>query len=207
MVNAALLSSLLAFHAGAASRRASTDIAIRQADAGTTLDPSQFPSQCQTSCTTIINSLNNCDSESCICSSDNAKGMESCVNCLVSIAPDSASLQSEGKGLIDQFNTECSSFNIPSISISPSGSSSDSGSSATGSASSAPATSTSSAPLSTGGRSASTMTKTSSASESSQSSKSDSGLMGDHNAALNVKGGFAGVVVSLVAIAAAAYML
>ncbi|THU96811.1 hypothetical protein K435DRAFT_778368 [Dendrothele bispora CBS 962.96] len=190
MVNTGLISALLAFHANDAHRRAATDIVVRQDDSSA-LDPSQFPSQCQSSCTTIISSLNGCTSESCICTSDNAKGMESCVNCLISIAPDSTSLKTEGQSLIDQFNTECASFNIPTITVSTGTSTSDSSASITG---------TSSGSHSTG--------STHGTSTSSASQSSGSGMMTNNNSALGMKGGLTGVVAfSLVLVGTAAYML
>ncbi|KAF5367919.1 hypothetical protein D9758_004366 [Tetrapyrgos nigripes] len=162
------------------------DLVVRQAPSSSSLDPSQFPSQCQSSCTTIINSLNGCTTDSCICTSDNASGMSSCVNCLVNIAPDSDSLKSEGQNLLDQFNAECASFNLPSLAVGSTPSASSGGSATP-----------------TGSHSLAASSPTSS--KNATASGGQSGLIG--NSALDMSGGLAGLVVSLGIVFVAAYIL
>ncbi|KAJ3712548.1 hypothetical protein DFJ43DRAFT_54408 [Lentinula guzmanii] len=63
------------------------DVLIPRQTSGTGVDPSQIPTQCQTQCTTVLNTISTCTTDSCICTTDNANEMESCVNCLISLDP------------------------------------------------------------------------------------------------------------------------
>ncbi|KAF9487402.1 hypothetical protein BDN71DRAFT_1514005 [Pleurotus eryngii] len=70
------------------------------------LDPADIPSACQSQCTSIVNSLNSCTSTTCICTDANARGLESCVNCLVSLA-NTPSMQTQGQSILDSFVAGC----------------------------------------------------------------------------------------------------
>ncbi|KAE9404207.1 hypothetical protein BT96DRAFT_989483 [Gymnopus androsaceus JB14] len=63
------------------------DVLLPRQSTGTGTDPSDIPTQCQSQCDAVVNALNTCTSDSCICTPDNANGLESCVECLINIDP------------------------------------------------------------------------------------------------------------------------
>ncbi|KAF7416387.1 hypothetical protein PC9H_002652 [Pleurotus ostreatus] len=72
----------------------------------TILDPADIPSACQSQCTGIVSALNSCASTTCICTNTNARGLEACVNCLVSLA-NTPSMQTQGQSILDNFVAGC----------------------------------------------------------------------------------------------------
>ncbi|KAL0948560.1 hypothetical protein HGRIS_011120 [Hohenbuehelia grisea] len=99
----------------------------------TTLDPGSLPTQCQTACNSIVSTLNNvsCASDlSCLCTNANGRGLENCVNCLVSLNPSSAALRAQGQSILTNFESGCSNFNLSPLTVS--GGSSIASGSATG---------------------------------------------------------------------------
>jgi len=85
-----------------------------------TLDPGQFPPQCQNSCATIINDISACAASlACICTTANANTLLTCVDCVVSnnytVAHDE-----EGQSELDAFTTNCNAagFKVPSMVVS-----------------------------------------------------------------------------------------
>jgi len=75
------------------------------------LDPSTFPTQCQTICTPIIDTLNTCSIATCLCTQTNEINLEECVDCL--IAADSSSNEvAMGQTVLDDFNNDCVSTGL-----------------------------------------------------------------------------------------------
>jgi len=91
------------------------------------LDPSQFPPACQPMCTPIVNELNTCTSASCLCTNTNGQNLQSCMDCVIGIAP---SEQALAQTVIDDFNTECAVAGISITPLSLSGSATSGGASA-----------------------------------------------------------------------------
>ncbi|KII84854.1 hypothetical protein PLICRDRAFT_45673 [Plicaturopsis crispa FD-325 SS-3] len=73
----------------------------------TTLDPSSFPAACQTTCTSIINTLNSCTTLACLCTNANGQALEGCLDCTANTAPTSAVI-TQAQTVLDQFTEECS---------------------------------------------------------------------------------------------------
>ncbi|KAM5545603.1 hypothetical protein V8D89_000641 [Ganoderma adspersum] len=71
-----------------------------------TLDPSQVPAQCQSTCTPVINSLNTCTDLTCLCADTVNKGLYNCLECALSLQPD-ASLLSEAQSSLTQYEQAC----------------------------------------------------------------------------------------------------
>ncbi|KIM60991.1 hypothetical protein SCLCIDRAFT_26166 [Scleroderma citrinum Foug A] len=121
-----------------AQRDVSNALGARQ----TGFDPSQLPSQCQSSCSVITQmSSASCETDlSCLCSSSISSGLQSCMTCLVKAEP---SVESSASGALTSYNEACgTSLSIGSSSGGSSGGSSSGGSSSA-SASSPSSTSTS----------------------------------------------------------------
>ncbi|KAL4256376.1 Extracellular membrane protein CFEM domain-containing protein [Pleurotus pulmonarius] len=72
----------------------------------TILDPADIPSACQSQCTGIVSALNSCTTTTCICTNTNARGLEACVNCLVSLA-NTPAMQTQGQSILDNFVAGC----------------------------------------------------------------------------------------------------
>ncbi|KAJ3885496.1 hypothetical protein GG344DRAFT_82653 [Lentinula edodes] len=187
-----MTASLLASNVAASSllERTSSafDILIARQSTSSGIDPSEIPTQCETQCTTVLNTISACTTDSCICTTTNADEMESCVNCLVSIDP-TADMIEEGNEILLSLEVECDTVSgFPSLSVSASSTISDDTSSVTaleGSSVSSKSTVTQ--------KSTATGTSTTTSSADSEST-SDSGIKG-LNGAVSYKGSMATVVV------------
>ncbi|KAH7868616.1 uncharacterized protein C8R40DRAFT_1074666 [Lentinula edodes] len=186
-----MTASLLASNVAASSllERTSSafDILIARQSTSSGIDPSEIPTQCETQCTTVLNTISACTTDSCICTTTNADEMESCVNCLVSIDP-TADMIEEGNEILLSLEVECDTVSgFPSLSVSASTTISDDTSSVTaleGSSVSSKSTVTQ--------KSTATGTSTTTSSADSEST-SDSGIKG-LNGAVSYKGSMATVV-------------
>ncbi|KIM87990.1 hypothetical protein PILCRDRAFT_267546 [Piloderma croceum F 1598] len=109
----------------------------RQSPSG--INPSEFPSQCQSECTTSLNAISACSGLSCVCTTSNLSGIQSCINCIVST---DSSLESVGQSVLSTYNTECAGQGVSSLTLGGS----------TGTAASAVASSTGSGSASSGSK-------------------------------------------------------
>ncbi|KAF8884693.1 hypothetical protein BD779DRAFT_1740201 [Infundibulicybe gibba] len=95
------------------------DISPRQS---TLLDsvPSAWP-QCSSACAPIVKVLDSttCTTTSCLCTSTNARSLETCANCIVREVPNTLSA---AKIVLADFKSACSGVTLPSLSITASGS-------------------------------------------------------------------------------------
>jgi len=107
-------------------------LARRQSTSG--IDPSEFPSKCQSGCTSILNTIEACTGLSCICTSSNLNGIQSCINCVV--ATDPSTLQSVGQSVLDTYNTDCAGEGVGSLTLGSATGTGSSSPSSTGSSSS-----------------------------------------------------------------------
>ncbi|KAJ8522239.1 hypothetical protein ONZ45_g1175 [Pleurotus djamor] len=103
----------------------------------TSISYGDIPAGCQSSCSSMVSTINSCSSLSCFCTSSVASSFESCVYCSYNLMP-TASQRSNGQALLDTYNSACSGTGIssatfrgyyPSTSTTPSGSRSTSPSS------------------------------------------------------------------------------
>lgn len=83
------------------------------------ISPSDFPTACQSGCTTVLTTITTCDAnitsaQACICTSDNVASIQSCVNCIVSSGNVSSAVEAEGVSLI---SCEYLSFYISTLPI------------------------------------------------------------------------------------------
>ncbi|KAJ4490815.1 hypothetical protein J3R30DRAFT_3425474 [Lentinula aciculospora] len=184
------------------------DVLIPRQSSSSGIDPSEIPTQCQSQCTTVLNTISACTTDSCICTTTNANDLESCVNCLVSLDP-TAEMIEEGNEILESLNEECVTVSgFPSLSVSASTTASDDTSSVTAldtdfssTSSSKTATTTQKSVTDTTG----TSTATSSA-ESESTSESGNGITG-LNGAVSARGSIATVVVAVLGFVAGAGLL
>ncbi|KAI0270211.1 hypothetical protein BGY98DRAFT_268103 [Russula aff. rugulosa BPL654] len=89
------------------------------------IDPSSIASQCQPSCTPVIQKLDACRTPSCECTQANLDALAVCINCLVPLGPASLSLDSPGTIYTDFFTDYCAAqrilLNAVSITATPTG--------------------------------------------------------------------------------------
>jgi len=109
----------------------------RQSTSG--INPSEFPSACQSECTTTLNTISACTGLSCVCTSSNLSGIQTCINCIVDTE---SSLQPVGQSVINTYNAECAGQGVSSLTLGGS----------TGTAASAGASSTESGSVSSGSK-------------------------------------------------------
>jgi len=88
-------------------------LARRQSTSG--IDPSEFPSACQSGCTSILDTIEACTSISCICTSSNRNGFQSCIDCIVNTDP--SALQSVGQSVLNTYNTDCAGEGVGSLTL------------------------------------------------------------------------------------------
>ncbi|KAF8829716.1 hypothetical protein HHX47_DHR2000289 [Lentinula edodes] len=186
-----MTASLLASNVAASSllERTSSafDILIARQSTSSGIDPSEIPTQCETQCTTVLNTISACTTDSCICTTTNANEMESCVNCLVSLDPTTDMIE-EGDEILLSLEVECDTVSgFPSLSVSASTTISDDTSSVT-----ALEDSSVSSKSTVTQKSTATGTSTTTSSADSEST-SDSGIKG-LNGAVSYKGSMATVV-------------
>ncbi|KAJ3994716.1 hypothetical protein F5050DRAFT_430246 [Lentinula boryana] len=189
------------------------DVLIPRQTSGTGVDPSQIPTQCQTQCTTVLNTISTCTTDSCICTTDNANEMESCVNCLISLDPTEDMIE-EGNEILSSLSEECATVSgFPTLSISASTTASDDTSSVSftalspGSSSNSQVVATTQKSTASTGLSGSTATGTSTATSSAESeSTSGSGIKGLNGAVLP-KGSMAKAVMGVLGVVAGAGLL
>jgi len=81
------------------------------------IDPSELPAQCQSSCTTTINLFSSCTQPTCLCTNTNGEEVAACMDCLVSVK--GSDPQGNAQGAINDFNQACAGTGITSISLSP----------------------------------------------------------------------------------------
>ncbi|EIM84890.1 uncharacterized protein STEHIDRAFT_169763 [Stereum hirsutum FP-91666 SS1] len=96
------------------------------------VDPSDIPTECQSACTSPLNSINSCVTAECGCTTSIASGLEDCINCVVDLDPTSDNIES-GQETLDAYDEVCSESDIPVGSLTVTADPSDS--SATGSVS------------------------------------------------------------------------
>ncbi|KAI0050086.1 hypothetical protein FA95DRAFT_1556007 [Auriscalpium vulgare] len=77
---------------------------------GRQFDPSTIPTQCQSSCDTVVNTISACTTVTCTCSASNAADLTSCVGCLVGLDPAQGQ---DGQNLLDDFTQECAQAGLP----------------------------------------------------------------------------------------------
>jgi len=87
-------------------------LAKRQTPSG--ISPSDFPAACQSGCTSSLNAVEACTDLSCICTSANLSGVQSCINCIVGT---DSSLQSVGQSVLGTYNADCSGQGVPSLTL------------------------------------------------------------------------------------------
>jgi len=80
------------------------------------INPSDFPSACQSQCTTVLNTIEACTDLSCTCTSSNLNGIQTCINCVVNSDP-SSTLQSVGQSVLSTYNTECAGQGVGSLTL------------------------------------------------------------------------------------------
>jgi len=108
-------------------------LAKRQSASG--IDPSDFPSACQSGCTSVLNTIEACTDVSCVCTSSNLNSIQSCINCIVNTDP-SATLQSAGQSVLNTYNSECAGQGVGSLTLGSATGTGSSSPSSTGSSSS-----------------------------------------------------------------------
>ncbi|KAF7340844.1 hypothetical protein MSAN_02113900 [Mycena sanguinolenta] len=91
----------------------------RQSSSGF-FDPSQIPTQCQTTCNTVVDNANTCTTFQCLCTPANDAAVLSCVNCVTSFNS-SATTIVDGQDILNQFASQCNINNITVSSLSASG--------------------------------------------------------------------------------------
>jgi len=106
-------------------------LARRQTSSG--IDPSDFPSACQSGCTSVLNTVEGCTDLACVCTTSNLKGVQSCINCIVST---DSSLQAVGQSVLNTYNTECAGEGVGSLTLGGGTGTAAAGASSTGSSSS-----------------------------------------------------------------------
>ncbi|KAF9455389.1 hypothetical protein BDZ94DRAFT_765489 [Collybia nuda] len=79
--------------------------------------PLPTPVGCESTCGTgILNQLNICISTACLCSEDNAKLLEGCIECMVGLAPSKENIDI-GQGVLDKFSNSCKVSSLPALTV------------------------------------------------------------------------------------------
>ncbi|KAJ3730395.1 hypothetical protein EV361DRAFT_892014 [Lentinula raphanica] len=181
------------------------DVLIPRQSSTSGIDPSDIPTQCQSQCTTVLNTISTCTTVSCVCTTDNANEMESCVNCLISLDP-TASMIEEGNEVLDSMSEECSTVSgFPTLTVSASTTASgDTGSvsfsSLSLSTSSSKAAATTGQSTATTGPAGVSTTGTATSSAESETTSSGSGISGLNGAMGSFKGSMASAVVGVLGV-------
>jgi len=86
------------------------------------VNPSEFPTQCQSPCLPIIDALNTCTSKTCICTNTNGQYVETCGDCVLTVNP-TPTEQAQVQYVLDYYTDYCFAAGIPvtPLSISVSG--------------------------------------------------------------------------------------
>ncbi|KAH9943608.1 hypothetical protein B0H21DRAFT_748677 [Amylocystis lapponica] len=110
----------------------------RQTDGG--ISSGDVPSQCQSSCT-VIDTVQACADDTCICTSSVVLDLQTCFDCVLSAEPDSANAAQVAQADMNGIVAMCdqAGLSVPSISLTASGS--GSGPAPTSASSQAPGTS------------------------------------------------------------------
>ncbi|KAJ7187159.1 hypothetical protein C8R46DRAFT_285237 [Mycena filopes] len=93
---------------------------LRQSSTGTSFDPSEIPSACQSVCTTVVDNANTCTTFQCLCTPKNDAAVLSCVNCVSSFNSSGSTIIS-GQDILNQFASQCNLNNVSVSSLSASG--------------------------------------------------------------------------------------
>jgi len=91
-------------------------LAKRQDSSAPSINPSDFPTACQSQCTSSIDAVSACTSMTCVCTSSNLNGIQTCITCIVNSDPE-ASLQSVGQSVINTYNSECAGQGVGSLTL------------------------------------------------------------------------------------------
>ncbi|KAF9002180.1 hypothetical protein BDQ17DRAFT_1357561 [Cyathus striatus] len=82
------------------------------------------PASCSSICSTILNTVQTCDSPDCLCTATNANQLGQCVNCTYNAPGADDTIKSQAVNTLNTFEATCAGYSIPSISISSAGPSS-----------------------------------------------------------------------------------
>jgi len=101
-VSAGHLEQRSPFHAISSSLVARADV----------IDPSIIPTECKSDCEAAVKISNTCDSVTCLCTSQNALKLKTCIDCLVKVAGGSGSSTVSDETTMDAFASGCKAAGI-----------------------------------------------------------------------------------------------
>lgn len=85
--------------------RSRCGLAARQLEA---LDPSILPAQCETHCSSIVETINtSCASTTCPCTTNTQNHLVECLNCVVSLAPGVSEVYTQAQASLDGLEENC----------------------------------------------------------------------------------------------------
>jgi len=79
------------------------------------VDPSQYPPQCQSTCSNILDTINACTTVACMCTASNNQALASCVDCILGSdgTDPSSSLVAQAQSILDNFESTCAQGGSP----------------------------------------------------------------------------------------------
>lgn len=92
--------------AALSNRQLTSDLRARSG-----INPTSISKECQSQCTTIIQTLDNCSSASCECTQSNYDALGVCMNCLTALGPQYLGI-APGETYLDEFIGGCATFGI-----------------------------------------------------------------------------------------------
>ncbi|KAF7977955.1 hypothetical protein HWV62_2045 [Athelia sp. TMB] len=78
---------------------------------------SNIPAQCESGCTSIFTTIDNCVGTSCLCTAKNIAAYQSCINCVVADSNGAQASEQAAQNGIDELNAECAGQSVASLTI------------------------------------------------------------------------------------------
>ncbi|KAG5732771.1 hypothetical protein E4T56_gene2828 [Termitomyces sp. T112] len=110
-----LLSGVLVFRVSGSAVLGSADLLGHLSTRQTGLP--DIPAQCQTSCNAVFAAFQNCPNPACLCTTNNARTLESCLDCVVGIDPSTEVVMS-AQSILSAFSGSCQGTSVSSLSLS-----------------------------------------------------------------------------------------